>query len=87
MQRGFSVPSGVSVTINRKYVQNYNQGVGLQLLSKTIYLPALMFITAALYDKLIRDVTGFLSEKLLMLARSTSTVWTNEDIKLYKTTR
>lgn len=77
------MPSGVSVTINR----NYNQGVGLQLLSKTVYLPALMFITAALYDKLIRDVTGFLSEKLLMLARSTSTVWTNEDIKLYKTTR
>lgn len=81
------MPSGVSVTINRKYVQNDNQGVGLQLLSKTVYLPALMFITAALYDKLIRDVTGFLSEKLLMLARSTSTVWTNEDIKLYKTTR
>lgn len=63
------MPSGVSVTINRKYVQNYNQGVGLQLLSKTVYLPALMFITAALYDKLIRDVTGFLSEKLLTLAR------------------
>lgn len=77
------MPSGVSVTINRKYVQNYNQGVGLQLLSKTVYLPALMFIT----NKLKRDVTGFLSEKLLMLARSTSTVWTNEDIKLYKTTR
>lgn len=50
------MPSGVSVMINRKYVQNYNQGVGLQLLSKTVYLPALMFITAALYDKLIKDV-------------------------------
>lgn len=47
------MPSGVSVTINRKYVQNYNQGVGLQLLSKTVYLPALMCITAALYDNRI----------------------------------